>query len=250
MYKLVRLSPVMFFIFMISGIIAEIAAFVQNYERKLYDESSKYTTTVGYPAGIYIPRVTSIEDIMKCDYFTVELKPSDIAETDFFQLDGTYKDNIIHDSSEDEETPERIWIKGKIAKKICRILDNSMEIKYNQFYILKLKNGEKVIAYFYGTLFDLRGKDTIVLPIGKVKRTEIPVSLDEFRSTFNVASENTEWYIDMTGTEWQNNVLDNSIADNRMGILTFTFIFTFIVLTFILYKYAEIKMGDELEKQE
>lgn len=50
----------------------------------------------------------------------------------------------------------------------------------------------------------------------------------------------------MSGYEWKQNVLDDTISEKRNHILAITLILLLIVITFILYKYAEMK-DDELE---
>jgi hypothetical protein len=71
--------------------------------------------------------------------------------------------------------------------------------------------------------------------------------MSDIKDRSGIKDENVKWYIDMSGYKWRQNVLGDSVSKKRNNTLGLTFILSFIAITFILYKYAEAKLGDKLE---
>lgn len=232
MLRVLRTSPIIIVIFIISAIIGYMGYDGEGFVRKKYLElSTSGVMKPGYPSTKSMETVNSLEEMENKKYFTMAVDKKDLEITDYY-------------FSADMKTS------GQISSKVERYLFYRWETTHHvRVCVLTLKGGKKLLAVIDTNALNL-DRERIYLPIGEL------VHYKKVRGTFRRAArdygvEDEKTVILMTSSKWANEVNPIWLKDQRSSAMTRNFLLTFIISMILFVGVAYVFVPDkEVEKTE
>lgn len=231
MLRVLRTSPIIIVIFIISAIVGYMGYDGEGFVRKKYLElGTSGIMKPGYPATKSMDNVNSLKEMENKKYFTIVVNKEDLEITDYY-------------FSVDMETS------GKMESKIERYLLNRWEsTHYIRVCVLKLKSGEKVLALIDTNALNL-DREQIYLPIGElVHYKKVGNTLKDAAKTYGVDEKTV---VRMTSDSWADEINPVWLKDQRSSAMTRNFLLTFIIGIVLFVGAAYIFIPDKkVEKTE
>jgi hypothetical protein len=232
---LFRIRGDIIFRIVISFLAAALIVLVPDYQYLVYRTVKPLTTqeieaknvykAIGYPAADDVFQAKSVEDIKHNFFFTITVDRSDITPTGYYEIIDSSKTGVNYGTGRySYDTYTEMYLNDKLVA----FVESKLGKEYGQFYVIKLKNGEKVIAYLDPTL--LKGKGEIRLPIGKESSSYPKNYFASIRAEYGLEEENSAFFVQAADTTW--------LEDPRMIRLNVMKFFSFFAIVIVVLIFS------------